>query len=244
MLWTCVGSLSSLGRKQLLLRLETCSQFFSLHLTRSVQLEKVYFLLWIWRLLICCWEVYVSLYLSVSWRLATSVLPAFLTIILTVSSQDSFITTAALISPERFYAIYTIGPWSTFNASIHTFYLDGVDIGYPCFHDICSAIPEPNGCVLFHLFIRLVSSCDYLRPEHRHLEKVSAKNCSLSPKQSHANSAFNETPVNSICCHFEFFKSFCTTQHIFDVLHDFGFAHIFFQFFCQSYGVRIENSCV
>ena len=38
------------------------------------------------------------------------VLPAFLTIILTVSSQDSFITTAALISPGRFYAIYTIGP--------------------------------------------------------------------------------------------------------------------------------------
>ena len=34
------------------------------------------------------------------------VLPAFLTIILTVSSQDSFITTAALISAERFYAIY------------------------------------------------------------------------------------------------------------------------------------------
>ena len=95
---------------------------------------------------------------------------------------------------------------NTFNASIHTFYLDGVDIGYPCFHDICSAIPEPNGCVLFHLFIRLVSSCDYLRPEHRHLEKVSAKNCSLSPKQSHANSAFNETPVNRICCHFEFFN--------------------------------------
>ena len=39
-------------------------------------------------------------------------------------------------------------------------------------------------------------------------------------------------------------KSFCNTQHIVDVLHDFGFAHIFFQFFCQSYGVRIENSCV
>ena len=34
------------------------------------------------------------------------VLPAFLTIILTVSSQASFITTAALISAERFYAIY------------------------------------------------------------------------------------------------------------------------------------------
>ena len=34
------------------------------------------------------------------------VLPAFLTIILTVSSQDSFITTAALISAERFYASY------------------------------------------------------------------------------------------------------------------------------------------
>ena len=135
---------------------------------------------------------------------------------------------------------------NTFNASIQTFYLDGVhvDIGYPCFHDICSAIPKPNGCVLFHLFIRLVSSCDYLRPEHRRLGKVSAKNFSLSPKQSHANSAFNETPVNSICCHFELFKSFCTTQHIFDVLHDFGFAHIFFQFFCQSYGVRIENSWV
>ena len=34
------------------------------------------------------------------------VLPAFLKLFLTVSSQASFITTAALISAERFYAIY------------------------------------------------------------------------------------------------------------------------------------------
>ena len=173
------------------------------------------------------------------------VLPAFLTIILTVFSQASFITTAALISAERFYAIYWPLKHRTFSTLAYRLVIwTGwtVDIGYPCFHDICSAILKPKGCVLFHLFIRLVSSCDYLRPEHRHLEKVSSKGCSVSRKQSHANSAFNESPVNSICCHFEFFKSFCSTQHILDVLHDFGFAHIFFQFFCQSYGVRIENS--
>ena len=173
------------------------------------------------------------------------VLPAFLAIILTVSSQASFITTAALISSERFYAIYWPLKHRTISTRAYRLVIwTGwtVDIGYPCFHDICSAILKPNGCVLFHLFIRLISSCDYLRPEHRHLEKVSAKSCSLSPKQSHANSAFNESPVISICWYFEFFKSFCSTQHIFDVLHDFGFAHIFFQFFCESYGVRIENS--
>ena len=157
MLCSCVESLSSLGRKQLLLRLETCSQLFSLHLTRSVELEKVYILLWLWRLLICCWEVYVSLDLSVSWRLATSLFfHAFLTIILTVSSQASFITTAALISGERFLRhLLAIEPPNTFNASIQTCYLDGVDIGYPCLHDICSAILKAHVCVLFHLFYGL-----------------------------------------------------------------------------------------
>ena len=48
---------------------------------------------------------------------------------------------------------------NTFNASIQTFYLDGVDIGYPCFHDICSAIPKPNGCVLFYGLFLLVTIC-------------------------------------------------------------------------------------
>ena len=129
------------------------------------------------------------------------VLPAFLTIILTVSSQASFITTAALISAERFYAIYWPLKHRTFSTRAYRLVIwTGwtVGIGYPCFHDICSAILKPNGCVLFNFIIRLVSSCDYLRPEHRHLEKVSAKSCSLSPKQSHANSAFNESPVNSV----------------------------------------------
>ena len=48
---------------------------------------------------------------------------------------------------------------NTFNASIQTFYLDGVDIGYPCFHDICSAIPKPNDCVLFYGLFLLVTIC-------------------------------------------------------------------------------------
>ena len=80
------------------------------------------------------------------------VLPAFLTIILTVSSQASFITTAALISGERFLRhLLALEPPNTFNASMQTCYLDG----YPCFHDICSAILKPHVCVLFHLFYGL-----------------------------------------------------------------------------------------
>ena len=111
-LWSCVGSLSSLSRKQLLMRLETCSQFFSFHLTRSVKLEKIYFLLWIWRLLICCWEVYVSLYLSMSWRLATS-----LFFQLFLKSFLRFHRRLRLSPPLLWYLLRdftpSIGPWST-----------------------------------------------------------------------------------------------------------------------------------
>ena len=62
---------SSLGVVLLRLKLlsfswETCSQLYFLHLTRNYDLRKVYILFWIWHLLICFWEVYVSLCMFIS----------------------------------------------------------------------------------------------------------------------------------------------------------------------------------
>ena len=56
-------------RKLLLSSWGICSQLHSLHLTRNFEKRKVYILLWIWRLLIWCWEESFSLLLFLSWWL-------------------------------------------------------------------------------------------------------------------------------------------------------------------------------
>ena len=57
-------------------------------------------------------------------------------------------------------------------------YFDGVEVNFSS--HVSSATPhqQPTGSECLHLFIRFVSSCDYLLPQLQHLEKVSAKNCS------------------------------------------------------------------
>ena len=75
-------------------------------------------------------------------------------------------------------------------------YFDGVNVSF--FSHGFSATPhqQTTGSECFHFFIWFVSSCDYLLPQHQYLEKVSAKNCSsLSPKESTAKPAFNESLV-------------------------------------------------
>ena len=130
---------------------------------------------------------------------------------------------------------------NTFNASIQTFYLDGVDIGYPCFHDICSAIPKPNDCVLFYGLFLLVTICGQKigiwRKFQQKIVPCYQNRAMQIQRLTKPLSIVSVVTLSSL-------RGFCTTQHIFDVLHDFGFAHIFFQFFCQFYGVRIENSWV
>lgn len=216
MLCSCVESLSSLGRKQLLLRLETCSQLFSLHLTRRVELEKVYILLWLWRLLICCWEVYVSLDLTMSWRLATSLFfQLFLQSFLRFHRRLPLSPPLLWYLVRDFYAIY----WPLNHRTLSTPACRLVIWTAWILAILVSTIYvlpflSPMSVYSFTCFTACFFLWHNLRPEHRHLEKVSAKNCSLTPKQSHANPAFNESPVNSICCHFEFFKSFCSKQHI------------------------------
>ena len=139
-------------------------------------------------------------------RLYFSEFPTFLQIIFTVSSMGSF-NTAALISAERFYAVF----WPLKHRTISTREYKlvilniGLDIGYLIFYGLHIAFPlESASFFRFRYFIRLATNCDYLRPQHRYLEKDSAKIRSLSPKQRHANPAFNESPVISICWYFEF----------------------------------------
>ena len=91
-------------------------------------------------------------------------------IILTFFSLASSIT-AALISAERFYAIYWPLKHRTLS-SIQACYFDGVDVGYPVFHGLCPTFLEPNDVIQFPVFIHLASRIDYLRPQHRYLEKV------------------------------------------------------------------------
>ena len=71
---------------------------------------------------------------------------------------------------------------------------ESVVIGYPWFYlyFFSTKILKYSGFVFFAVFIRLVYCSDYLRPEHRYLEKVSAKNSSSSPKQSLAKLTPNE----------------------------------------------------
>ena len=93
---------------------------------------------------------------------------------------------------------------NTFCASVQACYFDGVVIGYPWFYFyfFSTKILKHSGFVFFAVFIRLVYCSDYLQPEHRYLEKVSAKNCSSSPKQSLAKQTPNEHLI--ICISYRF----------------------------------------
>ena len=127
-------------------------------------------------------------------RLYFSEFPSFLKIIFMVSSMASF-TTAGLISAERFCAIF----WPLKHRTIATVrayklvILTAWTLAIFFFHGLHPALPlqEYACCFHFRYFIQLVCNCDYLRPQHHYLEKDSAKICSLSPKQSHANPAFD-----------------------------------------------------
>ena len=123
--------------------------------------------------------------------------PTLFTIIFLVFAQASFIT-AALISCERFYAIY----WplkhrqtlSTY-ASIQVRYFDGVDIKYPLFsfHSFSPAILKPGGSEFFP-----VCTSNHQRPQFWCVEKDSATNCTSTPKQSLAKTTLNKDFVISI----------------------------------------------
>ena len=184
-------------------------------------------------------------------RLYFTEFPTFLKIIFTVSSMASF-TTAALISAERFYAVF----WPLKHRTLSTREYKLVilmawtlAILFSTVYIVLFRLSLRAVFAFATLYIRLVTNCDYLRPQHPYLEKDSAKICSLLPKQTHANPAFDESPVISICWHFEFldprnyflFVKIFRSKHIFK--HSpFHLFDTFFQFFYQSNGVRIKNS--
>ena len=178
-------------------------------------------------------------------RLYFTEFPTFLQIIFTVSSMASFVDICRKIL-RRFLAAEAP---NTFHATIQACYFDGLDIGYLIFYGLYIAFPlESASCFRFRYFIRLVTNCNYLRPQHRYLEKDSAKICFLLPKQTNANPAFDESPVISICWYLEFldprnyflFVKTFRSKHIFK--HSpFHLFYPFFQFFYQSNGVRIKN---
>ena len=83
------------------------------------------------------------------------------------------------IAAERFNAIYWPLNHQTISMrAVMACYFDGVEVNFSS--HVSSATPhqQPTGSECLHLFIRFVSSCDYLLPQLQHLEKVSAKNCS------------------------------------------------------------------
>ena len=162
-------------RKLLLSSWGIYSQLHSLHLTRSFERRKVYILLWIWRLLIWCWELSISLLLffpGESWK------PVIIWKIFFPQNHPRVFLTGLFyyrcfdICWEILRHLLSIKAPNTFYASIQACYFDGVDDGYPVFHGLCPTFLEPNGVVQFPVFIRLISSPDYLRPQHRYLEKV------------------------------------------------------------------------
>ena len=90
------------------------------------------------------------------------VLPAFLTIILTVSSQDSFITTAALISAERFYAIYWPLKHRTLSTRAYRLFIWTAWI-LAILVSTIYVLPFLTPCLCtLSLVLRLVSSCDII----------------------------------------------------------------------------------
>ena len=78
---------------------------------------------------------------------------------------------------------------NNFNASMAC-YFDGVDVSFSS-HGF-SATPHQlptTGSECFHLFLRFVSSCDYLLPQHQYLEKSFSKKLFLIiTKTEHSNS--------------------------------------------------------
>ena len=101
-------------------------------------------------------------------------------VIYTASPQAWFIT-AVLMAAERFNAIYWPLNHQTISMrAVMACYFDGVEVNSSS--HVSSATPnqQPTGSECFHLFIRFVSSYDYLSAPStsQHLEKVSAKNCS------------------------------------------------------------------
>ena len=93
---------------------------------------------------------------------------------------------------------------NTFCASVQACYFDAVDFEYPWFYfySFSPALRKRSEFIFWTMFVRLVYCSDYLRPEHRYLEKVSAKNCSSSPKQSLAKQTPNEDLI--ICISYRF----------------------------------------
>ena len=191
-----------------------------------------------------CLPLFVHLVATRS-RLYFTEFPTFLQIIITVSSMAS-----TRLLPLLWYLLKDFMPfsgrWSTEhfpreNTSLLFWWLGHWLSYFLRFIDCFSAWV----CELFSLsllYIRLVTNCDYLRPQHRYLEKDSAKICSLLPKQTHANPAFDESPVITICWYtlsswipaiiFYLLLKIFRSKHIFK--HSpFHLFYIFFQFFYQ-----------
>ena len=85
---------------------------------------------------------------------------SFLKIVVTVFSQASLIT-AALISCERFYAIYWPLKHRTLSTRAYKLVILTVSIVVTLSlysHGLSSAILHPTGCVYFRIFLRFVSS--------------------------------------------------------------------------------------
>ena len=72
------------------------------------------------------------------------------------------------------------------------------------------------------------------------LEKDSTKICSLLPKQTHANPAFNESPVISICWYLEFLDS----RNYFLFVKIFRSKHIFQQIILFTYFIHFSSSFI
>ena len=142
---------------------------------------------------------------------------------------------------------------NTFYASIQACYFHGVVIGYPWFYFyiFSTKILKYRGLVFFTVFVRLVYCSDYLRPEHRYLEKISTKNCSSFAQQSFAKPALNKGFDVCFCYGFKFLAAYSRLQlgrlfWVQNVWQHFpcNFFYVFFQLVYQSCRIRITNSQV
>ena len=125
----------------------------------------------------------------------------FYTIISFVFGKASFIT-AALISCERFYAIYwPLKHRQTLSTRAYRLVILTVwtlSILSSLFTVFLLQFFKPGGCEFFTVFILRVCTSNHQRPKFWYLEKDSATNCSSSPKQSLAKTTLNEDFVISI----------------------------------------------
>ena len=136
--------------------------------------------------------------------------PTFFTIVFYVFAQASFIT-AALISCERFYAIYwPLKHRQTLSTRTYGLVILTVKCLGFSFYRFSRAILTPGGSEFFTVFNLRVCTSNHQRPQFWCLEKDSATTCSSSPKQSLTKTTLNEDLVISISPRLGFLaSSFC-----------------------------------